>query len=114
MIPFSQIKTPLPKCPICGSDNVLPIMYGLPDNEMSELVHSGKIILGGCVFDFYSNTHGCTDCQTEFIDPAAKIERTKLMLPMFDKDNKLDKAITIEMEQLIAEYEAKLDSLTSQ
>jgi len=107
MITYSLIKTPIPKCPVCGSDNVLPVIFGLPDDEMSELYLSGKIWLGGCVFDINSSTHWCLVCQTDFIDPDAIIERTKLLLTTLKLDDKRDKEFIKQMEQIVAEYKPR-------
>ena len=38
-----------PACPKCGSEQVVPIAYGLPGPEMSEEADRGEIELGGCV-----------------------------------------------------------------
>lgn len=38
-----------PKCPKCGSGNVVPIRYGYPGAEMWSDYEAGKIDLGGCV-----------------------------------------------------------------
>ncbi len=35
-------------CPRCGSDEVIPIVYGLPGERLIELVMAGKAKLGGC------------------------------------------------------------------
>jgi hypothetical protein len=37
------------ECPECGSRNALPIMYGMPGDEMVEASVAGKVALGGCM-----------------------------------------------------------------
>ena len=49
-----------PACPKCGSEQVLPIAYGLPGPEMWEMANRGEIVLGGCVVD--SPQWSCQAC----------------------------------------------------
>jgi hypothetical protein len=35
------------RCPWCGSDEVLPIAYGLPSPQMIEESIAGRLLLGG-------------------------------------------------------------------
>lgn len=35
------------RCPECGSQEVLPIVYGLPGSDMLEMSERGEILLGG-------------------------------------------------------------------
>jgi hypothetical protein len=55
------------RCPRCGSDDVLPIVYGLPSRQMFEDARDGRIILGGeasasAVFIGQSPAYGCDVC----------------------------------------------------
>jgi len=59
-------KTKKPKCPNCGSKNVIPIVYGLPEHEAFEREKRGEIILGGCLIDFDSPNWHCKDCGFEW------------------------------------------------
>ena len=36
------------KCPACGSEKILSIVYGYPGDELSRDAQAGKVILGGC------------------------------------------------------------------
>ena len=36
------------KCPDCSSLDVIPIMYGMPNDKMQQDYSEGKIKLGGC------------------------------------------------------------------
>jgi hypothetical protein len=39
-----------PPCPECGSsENVVPIVYGYPGEELLEAAERGEVKLGGCV-----------------------------------------------------------------
>ncbi len=49
-IPVRDRPAP-PPCPTCGSDDVAPIVYGFPGEEMWEASRAGRIKLGGCVID---------------------------------------------------------------
>ena len=47
-------------CPSCGSPNVKPIVYGLPDGRMHE---DSTIALGGCVIFEDSPAFVCDECE---------------------------------------------------
>ena len=53
-------------CPNCGSENTLPIQYGLPSPDMFEQSKNGDIFLGGCIISPDSPTHYCKDCKQSF------------------------------------------------
>ena len=40
-----------PPCPVCGSDDVGPVVYGFPGGEMWEAAEAGTVRLGGCVVE---------------------------------------------------------------
>jgi hypothetical protein len=50
------------QCPKCGSNDIIPIKYGLPGPEMMEDSFAGKIKLGGCVIDFRNPDWYCKKC----------------------------------------------------
>jgi hypothetical protein len=35
------------KCPECGSGDVVPIVYGLPGQELQQQAERGEVVLGG-------------------------------------------------------------------
>jgi hypothetical protein len=37
------------KCPNCGSENVVPIVYGYPTREAVQAADRGELILYGCL-----------------------------------------------------------------
>lgn len=53
-------------CPECGSENVVPIVYGLPSWEAWEEELEGKIRLGGCCISEDSPKYACKDCHCEW------------------------------------------------
>ena len=53
-------------CPGCGSPNVLPIMYGLPGDEMIKAAELGKVKLGGCCIYANMPTQHCGLCGFEW------------------------------------------------
>jgi len=55
------------KCPKCGSNNIIKIIYGMVGPEMGEAENSGEIRLGGCCITDDNPTHYCKDCKTEFL-----------------------------------------------
>jgi hypothetical protein len=55
-------------CPVCGSHDVVPIMYGLPSPEAEEDAMNGKVVLGGCVVEENSPTLYCKSCEHNWYD----------------------------------------------
>jgi DNA-directed RNA polymerase subunit RPC12/RpoP len=55
-------KTEVPKCPLCGSNVVVPIVYGLPDAELAEASEKGEVELGGCVIMVHDPKWRCKEC----------------------------------------------------
>jgi rubrerythrin len=54
------------ECPVCKG-KVLPIIYGLPTEEMGEKARNGEVILGGCIITEFSPSWHCPTCGTNFI-----------------------------------------------
>lgn len=47
---FEQLAHGLPSnCPLCGAEEIVPILYGYPSPEAQRLADAGKIELGGCL-----------------------------------------------------------------
>ncbi len=66
-----------PACPFCGyDDQVVRIVYGIPEPEMIEASRAGEIALGGCCIGPNSHEWYCRGCLQTFdapgFDPAAK------------------------------------------
>lgn len=56
-------------CPRCGSRNIAKILRGMPafTTELQRELDEGKVVLGGCVFEFGPILHyHCNDCDEEF------------------------------------------------
>lgn len=51
------------KCPACGRDTVIGIVYGEPSREMMEKAQRGEIILGGCNVDYPAPRWECKTCK---------------------------------------------------
>jgi hypothetical protein len=49
-------------CPRCGSQDVLPITYGLPGPELIEESLAGRVTLGGCMIGPESPNRLCRNC----------------------------------------------------
>lgn len=54
------------KCPKCGSENVIPIAYGMPGPELFKKAEAGKVKLGGCCIEENSPEYYCNDCVYEW------------------------------------------------
>ncbi len=50
------------RCPRCHSDEVLPIVYGLPGPELAEESMKGRLVLGGCMVWPESPDRQCAAC----------------------------------------------------
>lgn len=57
-------------CPECGSTEVIPIVYGMPDQALFEASERGEVELGGCVILEDDFTHACRACGHHFRRPA--------------------------------------------
>ena len=58
------------RCPSCGSGDVVPIVYGYPDEELWEASARGELHIGGCVVEPDQPTHACGTCRARFpFDP---------------------------------------------
>jgi len=51
-----------PKCPECGSEDTLEIVYGHPTQELSEEAERGEVVLGGCCIDGGAPDRVCRAC----------------------------------------------------
>lgn len=63
-----------PHCPLCVSNNVVPIRYGMPPFEMWEESKKGKFVLGGCCISDESAKWHCQACGHEFGKEMPSIE----------------------------------------
>jgi hypothetical protein len=54
-----------PNCPHCGSHDVIPVVYGLPDEELEELARRGSVWLGGCIVWAGQPEWKCRACHRE-------------------------------------------------
>ena len=52
-----------PKCPQCGSTEVVPIVVGYPSLEMFESAERGEVALGGCCVEIDDPEWHCKDCE---------------------------------------------------
>lgn len=56
------------QCPVCGSQRVAEILYGLPafSEELEGKLKAGEVLLGGCVLTGDDPSWVCLGCGTEF------------------------------------------------
>ena len=52
-------------CPKCKSNDVIPIVYGMPTEELFEESKKGNFLLGGCCIDDSAQWH-CKKCDYEW------------------------------------------------
>ncbi len=53
-------------CPGCGSEDVLPIVYGMPGPSLTEESLAGRVALGGCVLFPDAPDRLCRDCHHQW------------------------------------------------
>ena len=53
------------RCPECGSERVVPIVYGFPTPELERRAERGEVALGGCLLPADA-TRYCSDCDSEW------------------------------------------------
>ena len=51
-----------PPCPRCGAEHVVPIVYGLPAQELFERAERGEVELGGCCIGENDPDSLCREC----------------------------------------------------
>jgi hypothetical protein len=56
--------------PHCGSETVVPIIYGYPSNEGKEAARGGRIVLGGCYVEMGAPSLYCKACSHRWSDQA--------------------------------------------
>lgn len=49
-------------CPVCGTNNVIEIIYGDPTEEAIKEYEKGNIELGGCMFEGDEPNLKCKNC----------------------------------------------------
>ena len=59
-------KTKKRKCPKCESKEVVPIIYGMPSEELLEEMGKGEVALGGCCIIEGQPEWYCKTCDHEF------------------------------------------------
>ena len=60
------METTATRCPRCGSEDVLPIVYGYPGPELDEESLAGRVVLGGCLVGPDSPEFHCKVCEHDW------------------------------------------------
>ena len=55
------------KCPYCGG-KLLPIVYGMPGEELQQKAENGEVILGGCCLTGTDPQKQCSECGFQFLE----------------------------------------------
>ncbi len=55
-------SAPEVRCPLCRSDEVVPIRYGRPDEGLREQARRGEIVLGGTEAARDRPSRACRSC----------------------------------------------------
>jgi hypothetical protein len=59
-------------CPECGSQDLVPIVYGLPGPDLSKAAQRGEVVLGGRVLG--AQNRACRACGASFRLEEARIQ----------------------------------------
>jgi hypothetical protein len=55
------------QCPQCGSDKIIPIVYGyIDDPDVIQKIENGEFDSGGCCVDDESPKWKCRECEERF------------------------------------------------
>jgi hypothetical protein len=57
-----------PVCPQCGSEQTVPIVYGLPGDELLKEAEQGEVELGGCCMRGNDPNWVCRECGHRWLD----------------------------------------------
>jgi hypothetical protein len=60
------------KCPVCGSNKVVRIVFGMPSYELLQEELQGKVALGGCCVCNDDPAWLCVECETRFFKKRKK------------------------------------------
>ncbi len=63
------------KCPKCGSNEVIPIVYGYPSEELFLRAEAGKVKLGGCCVEAFAMDRHCKKCGEEWHSLTPEVHR---------------------------------------
>ncbi len=68
--PAARRRPKRPACPFCGyEDQVVPIAYGLPAQDLIEQSRRGEVALGGCCIGPDAHDWYCRGCMQTFNAP---------------------------------------------
>ena len=65
-------------CPACGSDDRIPIVYGLPTDYAIERANRGEVALGGCLIEDRNPHWECRACGKQWNDSAGEARQVRL------------------------------------
>jgi hypothetical protein len=63
--PRYRVKRKPRKCPACGAENLVRIVYGMPSADLFEKAEAGLIALGGCCVTADDPSWRCMSCNTD-------------------------------------------------
>jgi len=60
------VTTNTPKCPECGSEKTVVIIYGIPGHGLLTNSQKGEFIIGGCKTTPEAPRYHCKRCKNEW------------------------------------------------
>jgi hypothetical protein len=75
-LPYVDLADKSGPCPRCGSEKVLPILYGITTPKGQEAIRNGEYVAGGCMVG--RANYACASCEQRFYvrEAPLKIENT--------------------------------------
>ena len=56
------------ECPKCNKEDIIPIIYGYPNDNLMSASRDGNVSLGGCCFSSDAPNSACKDCGHTWFD----------------------------------------------
>ena len=77
-LPYVDLADKSGPCPRCGSEKVLPILYGITTEKGQEAIRNGEYVSGGCMVG--RANYACASCKQRFYvrEAPLKIENTSV------------------------------------
>jgi len=56
------------ECPKCNKEDIIPIIYGYPNDNLMSASRDGNVSLGGCRFSSDAPNYACKDCGHSWLE----------------------------------------------
>ena len=99
------------KCCNCGSNDIMNVEYGTPNDEMIKRIEKGEILHGGCAISGLMQKYYCMDCDSRFDDECTDLFINHIrQIEIVEGNNHTEIHFTKDKLQLkIGEFEKVID-----